>query len=219
MSEGFYRGVRAVGGGIFRIASKPLILHRGRAAQPGAVVLAANHSSVFDSALLIAAAPRVIYWLSIVELFQNPVSRWFLSSMGAAPLDRSKTDSATTRQLLRHLRAGRMVGIFPEGRLQSGAESVLEGGAMNEGACKLAQLAGVPVLPAVVVGGSQFGNWRHWLPLARTRYGVAFGELILPRGDLPRQDAVAAMAADLARALRGLGEELRAAGFGPGLDG
>lgn len=215
MSERFYRAVRALGRGVFQIAGAPLVLHRERAAQPGAFVLAANHSSVFDSALLIAAAPRVIYWLSIVELFQNPLSRWFLSSMGASPLDRSRADSATMRQLLRHLRAGRVVGIFPEGQLQSGAGSVLEGGEMREGACKLAVLAGVPVVPAVVVGGEKFAHWKSWLPLAGTRYAVAFGNAIVLREGLARNEALNVMAGELAEALRSLRGEVAAAGFGP----
>lgn len=210
MSELFYKTVRALGTPILLAASRPLILHAERARRGGACLLAANHASAFDSALLIVTTPRVIYWLSIVELFQNPLSRWFLSSMGASPLDRSKTDTVTVRFIARHLRAGRMVGLFPEGALRTGAGSVLHGGAMRDGIARLAQFADVPVLPCVVVGGEKFRRWPAWLPLRRTRWAVAYGEPIFLRSDDDHAASRAALMDDLGAALRALHEEVRA---------
>lgn len=205
MSELFYKVTRLVGGAVFRVASRPLVLHRERAARPGAWLLAANHESPFDAALLIAATPRVVHWLSIVELFRNPFTRWFLSSMLAAPLDRSRVDTATVRKIVRRLRAGCVVGLFPEGGVRAGDDSVLRGGAMRDGIAKLAGLARVPVVPCIVVGGAQFHRWTNWLPLLRTRWAVAFGEPIEPGpGGRP------AMIAAIERAMRELHEEVRA---------
>lgn len=184
MSEAFYKVVRAIGSAVFRVASAPLILHPERAARSGAYILAANHDSAFDSALLIASTPRVIYWLSILEIFQHTLARWFLSSMLAEPLDRSRVDSQTMRKICRSLRAGRVVGIFPEGGLRTGAASVLAGGTMHDGVARLAEVAHAPVLPVVVLGGAEFRRWTSWLPCAGTRWAVAFGEPIpLPPGD------------------------------------
>ncbi len=112
------------------------------------------------------------------------------------------------RTMLRHLQAGRVVGIFPEGELRAETESVLRGGEMREGICKLAQLAGVPVVPCVVAGTAQFYHWKRWLPLARTRWTVAYGEAISPRVHLPKKAARAAMMAELQRALLELKAEV-----------
>ena len=210
MSELFYHAVRVVGTPVFSVASRPLLLHRERAARPGGYLLAANHESAFDAALLIATTPRVIYWLSIVELFQHPLSRWFLSAMGASPLDRSRADTTTVRTITGHLRAGRVVGIFPEGRLRTGAESVLESGALNDGVTRLAQIARVPVVPCVIVGGRKFSRWQNWLPLRRTRWAVAYGEPLHLRAELGREGARAALRDELQRALVSLHEEVRA---------
>ena len=210
MNELFYRAVRALGTPVFHVASRPLILHRERAARPGAYLLAANHESPFDAALLIATTPRVIHWLSIVELFQHPLSRWFLSSMGASPLDRSRADPATMRTIAGHLRAGKVVGIFPEGRLRSGEESVLGRGAMKDGVARLAQIARVPVVPCVIVGGQNFCRWQSWLPLRRTRWAVAYGEPLQLRPELGREGARAALRDELQRSLIALHEEVRA---------
>ncbi len=210
MSELFYKSIRLVGSLVFRVASRPLILHRERAARPGAFLLAANHESPFDAALLIAATPRVIYWLSIVELFRNPFTRWFLSSMLAAPLDRSRADTTTVRIITRHLRAGRVVGLFPEGGMRTGDTSVLAGGSIKDGVARIAELAGVPVLPCVVLGGRKFHRWTNWVPLFRTRWAVAFGEPIhLPRSS-DREAARRDFTQALEFAMRRLRDEIRA---------
>ena len=83
MSELFYRTVRSVGSAIFRLASAPRVLHAERAPRTGAYLLAANHTCAYDAPLLIAVNPRMIHWLSIVEIFRHPLSRWFLNAFGA----------------------------------------------------------------------------------------------------------------------------------------
>lgn len=210
MSELLYRTVRAVGRAIFRIASSPRVLHAERAPRTGGYLLAANHTCAYDAPLLIAANPRMIHWLSIVELFRSPLSRWFMNSFGALPLDRSKIDTVTMRRLVRLLAAGRVVGIFPEGGVRREDESVLKTGAIDDGICKLAQLAGVPVLPCVVLGAEKFCRWQSWLPGARTRWAVAFGEPISPRAESDRAAARRAMAEEITQRLRHLRVEVAA---------
>jgi 1-acyl-sn-glycerol-3-phosphate acyltransferase len=207
-SELFYRAVRTFGTAIFRLASVPRILHAERVPATGACLLAANHTCAYDAPLLIAATPRRIHWLSIVEIFRHPFSRWFLTSFGALPLDRSKVDTVTVRKLARLLKSGEVVGIFPEGGVRFDEDSVLQSGEIDSGVCKLAQLAGVPVLPCVVLGGEKFRCWTSWLPGARTPWVVAFGELIPPRVGLDRAAARAAMAEEITLALRALRSEV-----------
>ena len=210
MSEIFYKAIRVIGATVFRVASRPLILHPERAARPGAFLLAANHESPFDAALLIAATPRVIYWLSIVELFRHPFTRWFLSAMLAAPLDRSRVDPTTVRTITRHLRAGCVVGMFPEGGMRSGDATVLAGGAIRDGIARLAELARVPVLPCVVLGGGKFHRATSWLPVFRTRWAVAFGEPIELPLDRARDEARVIFTREIEAALRRLHEEIKA---------
>ncbi len=207
MNEPFYKLVRLIGSRIFWHASVPRILHAGRAAREGAYLLAANHLSPYDAPLLIATTPRVIHWLSIVEIFRNPFVGWFLRGVGAEPLERGKVDTRTVRAIVRHLRNGEVVGIFPEGAVRSGASSVLDGGGIHEGVCRLAQLTRVPVVPCVVLGGARFARWKAWLPGARTRWAVAYGEAIFPDEGPDRAGGRAAMAAGITSALRALQAE------------
>jgi len=207
VSEFFYRAVRFVGRGVFRAASAPRIFHAERAERSGAYLLAANHESVFDAPLLIAANPRVIYWLSIREIFRHPAARWFLSSMNASPLDRSRVDTVTVRTIVRHLRQGRVVGVFPEGGMKTGEDSALKKGSIHEGVCRLAMLARVPVLPCAVLGGGKFTRWTRWAPGAGTRWAVVFGEPIFPQEDGDRESACKAMAKEITLALKALSTE------------
>jgi 1-acyl-sn-glycerol-3-phosphate acyltransferase len=129
--------------------------------------------------------------------------------MLAAPLDRSRADPSTVRTVVRHLRAGRVVGLFPEGGLRTGAASVLAGGSINGGVARIAELARVPVLPCAVLGGRKFHRWTNWLPLFRTRWAVAFGEPIeIRRGD-DREAARRELTCELERALRRLQKEIQ----------
>ena len=207
MSELFYRTVRTIGRAVFFLASTPRVLHAERASRRGAYLLAANHACAYDAPLLIVANPRMIHWLSIVELYRHPLSRWFLNAFGVLPLDRSKVDTVTVRQIVRLLKTGRIVGIFPEGGVRHDEDSVLHSGSIESGICKLAQLAGVPVLPCVVLGAEKFRHWTSWLPGARTRWAVAFGELIQPHATPDRATARAAMAEEITLALRALQAE------------
>src|SRR4051812_44333155 len=116
MNVALYKAVRFVGGLIFRVASRRTVLHPERGRFPSGCILAANHGSPFDVPLLVVTTWRPIHGLSIVDLSRNPFWRWFLTAYGALPLDRSKPAPATTRRLVRLLKQGAMVGMFPEGR-------------------------------------------------------------------------------------------------------
>ena len=208
MSETFYKLVRWTGTRIFLVASAPRVLHAERAARPGAYLLASNHTSAYDAPLLIASTPRIIRWLSITEIFRNPLMGWFLRGMGAEPLDRQSVDTRTVRAVVRRLRAGDVVGIFPEGGTRPDDESVLAGGRILDGVCKLAYLARVPVLPAVVLGSAKFNHWTCWLPGARTRWAIVFGDAIFPNAEDDRAAGCERMRTEIEQAMRTLQTEI-----------
>ena len=77
----------------------------------GPFILASNHLSPFDVPVLMRHTRRVLDFVSIVEVFRNPVMAWFYSSMGAFPLDRGRVDVRTTNIILERLRRGRAIAI------------------------------------------------------------------------------------------------------------
>ena len=164
----------------------------------GPFVLAANHVSHFDPPLLTLAADRWIDWVAMSELYRH---RWFaayLRALAAIPLDRSRRDRAAAVTVLRHLRAGRVVGIFPEGGIRLGGESVLAGGALDGGACRLALAAGVPIIPAVITGSEKLYPVGGWLlPRRAMAVQVVFGPPLPPPATNERNKAQALRLNDL----------------------
>ncbi len=58
---------------------------------PGPIVIAATHPNAFmDVALVATRIPRRVHFVAKAGLFKNPLLRWFLSSLGAVPVERRK---------------------------------------------------------------------------------------------------------------------------------
>lgn len=181
MGDIFYRAVRFVGKQPFWASSSPVISGLDNVPVSGPVIIASNHTSPFDVPLLIRHIPRPVDFVSIVEVFRNPFVAWFYGSMNAFPLDRAGPDAPTVRTILNRLEKGRVVGMFPEGGLRRGEASVVRGGRIRSGVGRLSVLANAPVAPAIVLNSSVYSGVHAWLPIRRTRYGVAVGPCISPQ--------------------------------------
>ena len=162
----------------FFVSSRPVHLHVERIPREGPFILACSHLSPYDVPALMRSCPRRIDFVSTTEIFQNSFLAWFYGNMGTFPLDRSRRDPKTVRVILERLESGRVVGLFPEGRIRPENESVVSGGKMRPSVARLAKLAGVPIVPATVRGATAYKHFTSWLPLWRVRYGVNYGEPI-----------------------------------------
>lgn len=180
MSDLFYDTLVLIGRHPFWLSSRPVVHNAAVTDRPGAYILAATHTSPYDIPLLMRHTRRRIDFVSIVEVFRNPFMAWLYGSMNAFPLDRSRPDSPTVRIILNRLARGRVVGMFPEGRFRRGEDSVVYSRQIRPGIGRLAQMANVPIVPAVVIDSAAYGRWQAWLPLRRTRYAVAYGDPIEP---------------------------------------
>jgi len=183
MSDRFYSVALGVGGTVFRISGRPVVIGDKLVPKAGPMILAATHTSPYDVPLLMLHTPRRLDFVSIVEVFRNRPVGWLYGRMNAFPLDRSAPDAPTVRIILKRLRAGRAVAMFPEGGLRRGENSALHTRRIRPGIGRLARLAGAPVVPCVVVGSDAYARVGAWLPLRRTRYAVVYGAPIAPCED------------------------------------
>ena len=80
-------------------------------------ILLPKHRRWEDIPLLSLAAPRPLYYMAKHELFLNPISRWFVSSLGGIPLNRSRPleSRQSLKAMLELLKKGEGIVIFPEG--------------------------------------------------------------------------------------------------------
>jgi 1-acyl-sn-glycerol-3-phosphate acyltransferase len=80
----------------------------------GAVLVAANHQSYLDPPLLANLYDTPMYFLARKSLFRG-FCNWLYRQWNAFPLDQEKPDLAGLKHIIRLLKAGQRVAIFPEG--------------------------------------------------------------------------------------------------------
>lgn len=134
----------------------------------GGCVLAANHSSNFDPwPLGIPLFPRrFLRFMAKKELFWPPLG-WVIAGAGGFRVDRGGRDQQAIDTAIELCRAGHAVVMFPEGtRRQKGLVKRYEA-RWHTGAARIALAAGVPLVPAGIVGTDRLAR------LARLR--VAYG--------------------------------------------
>jgi pimeloyl-ACP methyl ester carboxylesterase len=127
----------------------------------------------------------------------------------AFPADRDRADRKTIRTAIERLKDGRVIGLFPEGGIRDGVHSLLEGAPLRPGASTLAHIAGVPILPCVVLGSDRFYSIKRWLPLRRTPIWMAFGKPISHFPELQKSQARERIESELAAAFKNLYTELQ----------
>lgn len=144
----------------------------------GGAVLAMNHISYLDFALVGTAAlpmKRYVRFMAKREIFDNKLAGPLMRGMHHINVDRAN-GSASLATALRALRAGEIIGIFPEGTISVSFE-IKE---LKSGAVRLAQGAGVPVIPTII-----WGSQRLWTKKVKRNLrqrgvpiSVTFGEPI-----------------------------------------
>jgi 1-acyl-sn-glycerol-3-phosphate acyltransferase len=82
-----------------------------------AFILLPKHQRWEDIPLLGLAATRPLYYVAKYELFRNPLTNWYLSSLGGIPLNRSRPLESrnSIRAVIDFLKNGEGVVVFPEG--------------------------------------------------------------------------------------------------------
>jgi len=128
---------------------------------PGPAVILSKHQSTWETMAFRAIFPMQLSWVVKESLLNVPFYGWALRALDEIGIDRDAGREAL-RQIERrgaeHIRAGRWVVIFPEGtRVPYG-----ETGRYAQGGARLANVAGVPVVPVAVDSGR---CWPHRDPL------------------------------------------------------
>ncbi|WP_407563516.1 lysophospholipid acyltransferase family protein [Streptomyces sp. 184] len=121
----------------------------------GGAVLVSNHISYLDFVFCGYAtlpAKRLVRFMAKESVFRNRLSGPLMRAMKHIPVDRAQGAQAFSHAL-RALRSGEVVGVFPEATISQ--SFTLK--SFKSGAARLAQQAGVPLLPMAV-----WGTQRIW---------------------------------------------------------
>jgi 1-acyl-sn-glycerol-3-phosphate acyltransferase len=149
-------------------------------ARTGGYILACTHLSHLEPFLISLLVDRPVDWMTRIEFFRVRIVAWWLRSLGAFAVRRFGVPVSAIRTAIARARMGRVVGICPEGGVVVGKASVCRGGPIKRGVCLVAQRAGVPVLPCVMLGTHDLNRVGPWLPFKRAHLWVAFGRPIFP---------------------------------------
>lgn len=140
----------------------------------GPAILVCNHTGPLDPLFLQAVSSRrLINWMMASEYMKIPVLSWVFRTIGIIPVDRSGRDSGPLRAALRALGQGRILGIFPEGRIEETRELL----PFQTGVALMAIKAKVPVYPAYL-DGTQRGQGMLAACLSPNDGILAFGPVV-----------------------------------------
>ncbi len=125
----------------------------------GPALIVANHRSPVDPLFLWycycqgnpGAALRPIGFMMAKEYYERRDFNYCFRVLESIPVARDGADMGPAREALKHLKAGQMVGVFPEGRLNKGTNLL----PANPGIAWLALRAQVPVYPAFIQNAPQ----------------------------------------------------------------
>lgn len=141
----------------------------------GGVLLACNHQSYFDPVLVTLPLYREGNYMARDTLFRQRHFRMLIESLNAFPVKRGAGDVGAVKEILRRLKAGKVVVVFPEGT------RTVDGnlGEINSNTLLIAKKAGVAIVPTVIDGA--FDSWpKGQLLPAPARMYVSYCEAILP---------------------------------------
>jgi 1-acyl-sn-glycerol-3-phosphate acyltransferase len=146
----------------FKIFRRVTVEGRENIPDKGPVLLYANHPSAWDMILIGVFMKRKVHYMAKVELFKNPFLAFIFRRLGAFPVSRGKGDVGSVKTVLRLLKEGKVVGIFPEGTRTQRKDPKKR----KAGAAMFAVQSKAPVLPVGVV----------WNKRIFSRLRLVFGE-------------------------------------------
>lgn len=114
----------------------------------GSAIIVCNHTSGLDPLLIQSASRRLIVWMMAKEYYDIKWLTPLLRMVEAIPVDRGRPDAAATRAALKALAKGHVLGVFPEGRIETSRELL----PFHPGIAVLALRSRAPVYPAYLDG-------------------------------------------------------------------
>ena len=153
----------------------------------GPVILSCNHTTGLDPFVLQSASPRIIRWLMLTSYrFRILEPFWRICDPICLDIQKGadKHDRGTkqVRKIVDRLKAGEVVGMFPEGHLQKDNRVLKR---FQPGVATCARLAKAAIVPCWIDGTPRSRNMLVQL-LRPTHTTLYFGEPFTPeKGDSP----------------------------------
>ena len=140
---------------VFRVLFRPVVVGAEHIPASGGALLASNHLSMCDSLFLPVMTRRRVRFLAKQEYFtgrglRGRATAAFVRGTGLIPIDRADPDAASAAldAGARAVRAGELLGIYPEGT-RSPDGRLYRG---RTGVARVALDTGAPIVPVAMIG-------------------------------------------------------------------
>ncbi|MFT5905277.1 MAG: 1-acyl-sn-glycerol-3-phosphate acyltransferase [Cryomorphaceae bacterium] len=90
------------------------LVNEEKLVREGGVMMAANHESFLDPPLIGISHPENVTYLARKTLFTG-MTKWLYTNWDAIPVDQDNPDMTGVKKIIKALRTGKKVVLFPEG--------------------------------------------------------------------------------------------------------
>lgn len=141
-----YRVLRPIVKWFMMIFYRPKIVGKENIPKEGRIILAGNHTDIFDCLLLISSTKRSIHFLAKDELWKG-MKKILFANLGLIPVNRRQKDHKSLETAYSYLKEEALIGIFPEGTI--GKKGILP---FKLGAVKMASVTNTKIVPFAITG-------------------------------------------------------------------
>jgi 1-acyl-sn-glycerol-3-phosphate acyltransferase len=133
---------------LYRVLFRPTIIGNENIPDDGRIIIAGNHTHFMDCITVAASTERCVHFLAKSELMEPPL-KFFFAPFGIIPVHRETKDKAALESAIEVLEDNKVIGIFPEGKVNEARGTVLP---LKFGAVKMAQTTNSRIVPFVISG-------------------------------------------------------------------
>ncbi|MGM0439848.1 MAG: lysophospholipid acyltransferase family protein [Chlamydiota bacterium] len=202
MKKGFYRFSNAIFKPYLKLFYGLEVHGAEHLNHPAGAIVAPNHASNFDPPVVAVACPYELHFLAKHELFSQPVLNWLLPKLNTHPLHQSVRDFKSLKNMLKLLKKGEKVVIFPEG------ERTLTGemNPLKDGLGFMMTSTKSAAIPTYIHGSYEAWKRQKALPKFSGKMACVFGSPILcdSFSELPKKEAHKAINAAVEKGIKAL---------------
>ncbi|NLJ40538.1 MAG: 1-acyl-sn-glycerol-3-phosphate acyltransferase [Clostridiales bacterium] len=115
----------------------------------GPYLLLGHHVTAFDPIISNMVSNRLIRYIAADANYDSKLKKFLLDMLESIPFSKNRSDSRSIREILRHIKMGRPVGLYPEGGRNWDGETDI----IIPSTAKLIKLLKVPVYAIFYKGG------------------------------------------------------------------
>lgn len=149
----------------------------------GGFILASNHLSYLDPAVLAIACPREVNFMAKAELFRIPLFSNLIRVLGAFPVKRNTADISALKEAMKRVKAGSGLLVFPEGGRKEGSTDLEPQAGIGFLAAKINAF----VIPAFI-SGTDIALPKGAKVIKPSKVSVIFGKQIPIERGLPYKE-------------------------------